>query len=321
MVATAEEGKAGKPEMPFQQTPNDLLMACMTRGSVTQRACLAAMLASNYGATNQLADIDRKAISRATGATPQAVRIALCRLVKENVVIRSEDGYRVNPRYWQWEAMDPEQAKEYRRLGRHRKAFPARNKAFPTRNDAPQEAFPHGNGAFLPGNEAFPARNEAFPPRNAPLKREEIYTRETLSQSACETPANSTRSFPDPLPAKAAQGIDYHPDATPEVRAELIAAADKYRGWGPDCSKALGERADPEHVKAALKRAEEVGAYSWGFVVKALADYKRFGVPKPKPKPGSREARDELLARIQANCKAYEERERAERLAARGAVA
>ena len=162
---------------------------------------------------------------------------------------------------------------------------------------------------------------------SAPLIEEDFRrTQNTLSQSACEPPANTSRSFPDPLPAKPAPGLDYHPDATPEVRKQLIEAADKYRGWGTECSKALGDGADPEHVKAALERAEKAGAGHWNWVKTVLADYRRFGVPKPKPKPGGRFATradvDAFVAECQANMKAYEERQRQERLAAvRGAVA
>lgn len=84
---------------------------------------------------------------------------------------------------------------------------------------------------------------------------------------------------------------------------------------------ALDSGIKPDVLREAMARAKLRGNMRWSYVLGIARDFAANGIDKPKPKPGSKEARDELLARIQANCKAYEERERAERLAARGAVA
>lgn len=323
MNATAEEGKASKPEVHFAQVPIDVLHAVCVELGGTRGAVLASVLAARYGvAKAPETTVDRKAIARVAGSTPHAVTVAVGRLCGSNILARSEGGIRFNGRYSTWAGMDAERAREIRRT--------ARPKGSHRRDLSGHRAETSGHTAETSGHSGVTDRSHSGDqksrPCDLPLKKREIYTRETISQSACEPPANTSRSFPDPLPAKPAPGLDYHPDATPEVRKQLIEAADKYRGWGTECSKALGDGADPEHVKAALERAEKAGAGHWNWVKTVLADYRRFGVPKPKPKPGGRFATradvDAFVAECQANMKAYEERQRQERLAAvRGAVA
>jgi hypothetical protein len=339
MTVHAEEGKARKP--PFAQPPLEMLLALGVEAGGTRGAILAVAYSARYGADKAEAfAIDRRAISDATGANDQAVRTAICRLVREGVLTRADGGFRLNTQPSTWPNVGPDRAGAIRRMTRPR-ALRHGNKPLHRGNKTADDALPPGNSPLPPGNTALPPGNNLLPPcnvllppGNAPLKREERETPEYLSQSAGED-GTTARYFPDSPPEAPLQptGPKYHPAATPEVRAELVAMADTVNGWGPECSRELGMGADPEHVREALKRAGRTQPVprTWRWVGAVLDGFKAHGIPAPPPPPppggGGRrgpmtdaeiEAKSAL---IMANLKAYEERERAERMAHRGAVA
>jgi hypothetical protein len=320
--AKAEEGRT-KPEVQFAMVPIDVLMAFGRYHGGTQGAVHASALASTYGvAKKAVFPIDRKAIARATGATPQAVRTAISRLCRAGILARTGDGFHHNRRYSQWAGTAVEVAREIYRFAKGRKACqnghdgqdepcqdrhkpcPTRHKPCPTRH------------------ETCPTRHETCQNGHAPLKREERETPEYLSQSASED-GTTARFFPDPEPIPPPPP-KLHPSATPEVRGELVAKADAVKpGWGYECGKALLAGADPDHLREAIARADRATTKprSWNYVQAILDDFKAGGIPKPiaRRKPGSPEFLAEFRARYEANCRKAEaeDRERAER----GAVA
>lgn len=308
MTAHAEDGKARKP--PFAQPPLEMLLALGVEAGGTRGAILAVAYSARYGADKAEAfAIDRRAISDATGANDQAVRTAICRLVREGVLERVGGGFRLNTNPSTWPNVGPDRADAIRRMTRPR-ALRHGNKPL-RRGNSPLHP---GNTALPPGNNLLPPGNVLLPPGNAPIKREREETPEYLSQSASEA-GTTARFFPDPEPTpEPIPPSTAHPKATPERRKALIALADEAGGWGYECGKELQLGADPDHLEEAIRRGVRSRARSWQYVARIADGFRVHGIDPPpppapekpsKPRIGSPEAMSAWWDRYEASCRQH----------------
>ena len=305
MSAHAEEGRHRRPPA-FSQVYIDLLYATLADVGGVRGLCIASILKDQFGARKQDdAAVPVKAIAEAAGVDADSVRRALRRLVADGVFESTGPGrFRITLDPSSWRSLDPKMA-----------AFAAAQKA---------DTGVRSGGHSRPDGRTQPSGNpdtgvrsaghgcpERRTPVSAPLIEEDFRrTQNTLSQSECEPPANTSRSFPDPLPEPVQPPAStLHPKATPERRKAVVALADQAGGWGYEAGKELQLGADPDHLEEAIRRGVRSRARSWQYVARIADGFRVHGIDQPpaplaerpqRPRPGTPEALAEWKARRDA---------------------